>query len=149
IRDITLRHFPAGFTILNADGAWFDPARQKFIEEESRQVLVCPTRRGQLREWCDELGTALGQKELLVMEVGRATAFRPRGARGRSALRPQRALCLVERCRGDLVGPRSYVAELRSTIRRVHRCEASHTRTEPVKETIGEKVLWEGNVEVF
>ena len=84
IRDTTLRHFPEGFTILNADGAWFDPARRKFIEEESRQVLVCPTRRGQLRAWCDELGTALGQKELLVMEVGRATAFRPRQRNGRS-----------------------------------------------------------------
>lgn len=78
IRDITVRHFPIGFTILHANGGWFDPARGKFVEEESRQVLVCPTRRGQLRRWCDELATALHQDELLVMEIGRATAFRPR-----------------------------------------------------------------------
>ena len=42
-----------------------------------------------------------------------------------------------------------YIAELRSTIQRLHQCEASHTRTEAVKETIGGQVLWDGNVEVF
>ena len=42
-----------------------------------------------------------------------------------------------------------YVAELRSTIRRLHRCEASHSRTESVKEIVNGQVLWEGNVEVF
>ena len=78
IRDITLRHFPDGFTILNADGGWFDPARGRFVEEESRQILVCPSRRGQLHRWCEDLATALHQHELLVMEVGRAVSFRPR-----------------------------------------------------------------------
>jgi hypothetical protein len=43
----------------------------------------------------------------------------------------------------------TYTDELRSTIRRLHQCEASHTRTEAVKETINGQVLWEGNVEVF
>lgn len=43
----------------------------------------------------------------------------------------------------------SYIAELRSTIRRLHRCEASHTRTELVKEVINGQVLWDGKVEVF
>lgn len=43
----------------------------------------------------------------------------------------------------------SYIAELRSTIRRLHQCEASHTRTEAVKEVINGQVLWDGNVEVF
>jgi hypothetical protein len=80
IREITLRHFADGFTILNADGGWFDPIRGKFIEEESRQILVCPTRRAQLRRWCDELAVALNQKELLVVEVGCAVAYRPRPA---------------------------------------------------------------------
>jgi hypothetical protein len=42
-----------------------------------------------------------------------------------------------------------YVAELRSTIRRLHKCEASHTRTEAVKEVVNGQVMWEGNVEVF
>ena len=54
IRDITFRHFPEGFTILNADGGWFDPARRKFVEEDSRQILVCARRRSELRAWCDE-----------------------------------------------------------------------------------------------
>lgn len=43
----------------------------------------------------------------------------------------------------------NYIGELRSTIRRLHRCEASHTRTESVREVINGQVLWEGNVEVF
>jgi hypothetical protein len=42
-----------------------------------------------------------------------------------------------------------YLAELRSTIRRLHRCEASHSRTEAVKEVVNGQVMWEGNVEVF
>jgi hypothetical protein len=42
-----------------------------------------------------------------------------------------------------------YLAELRATIRRLHRCEVSHTRTERVREAINGRVLWEGPVEVF
>jgi hypothetical protein len=42
-----------------------------------------------------------------------------------------------------------YIPELRATIRRLHRCEASHTRTEVVKQVINGRVLWEGKVEVF
>jgi len=42
-----------------------------------------------------------------------------------------------------------YLAELRATIRRIHRCEASHSRTEAVKEVANGQVLWEGKVEVF
>lgn len=42
-----------------------------------------------------------------------------------------------------------YIPELRATIRRLHRCEASHTRTEIVKQIINGRVLWEGKVEVF
>jgi|SRR3954466_15172662 hypothetical protein len=42
-----------------------------------------------------------------------------------------------------------YVAELRSTIQRLHHCEASHTRTEAVKEVVNGQVLWDGKVEVF
>lgn len=42
-----------------------------------------------------------------------------------------------------------YLAELRSTIRRLHKCEAAHTRTEAVKEVVNGQIMWEGNVEVF
>ena len=42
-----------------------------------------------------------------------------------------------------------YVAELQSTIRRLYRCDASHTRTETVREVVNDRLLWEGNVEVF
>jgi hypothetical protein len=42
-----------------------------------------------------------------------------------------------------------YVAELKSTIRRLHHCEASHTRTEMVREVVNGQLMWEGNVEVF
>lgn len=83
IREITFRHFPDGFTILNADGGWFDPARRTFIEEESRQILVLARRRADLRRWCGELAAALNQKEFLVVEIGPAAAFRTRGGRHR------------------------------------------------------------------
>jgi len=42
-----------------------------------------------------------------------------------------------------------YLGELRSTIQRLHKCEASHTRTEAVREVVNGQVMWEGNVEVF
>jgi len=76
IRELTAGHFPDGFTILNADGGWFDPQRKEFIEEESRQILVCTSDRHALRNWCSALAEALGQKELLVVEVGAARIFR-------------------------------------------------------------------------
>jgi hypothetical protein len=83
IRSITFRHFTEGFTVLHADGGWFDPKRQKFIAEESRQILVCTDREESLRPWCDELLAALGQKELLVVEVGAATTYRVASSSGR------------------------------------------------------------------
>ena len=42
-----------------------------------------------------------------------------------------------------------YLAELRDTIRRLHHCEASHSRTESVREVVNGQVMWEGDVEVF
>ena len=77
IRRITLRHFPQGFTFLRADGGWFDPEAGRFREEESRQILVTARRLSDLQAWSDELGAALQQKELLVVEMGEATALRP------------------------------------------------------------------------
>lgn len=80
VRAITQRHFPEGFTILRADGGWFDPGRKKFIVEESRQILVRSPNRRKLSRWCDELARALKQKELLVVELGPAITFRPGAA---------------------------------------------------------------------
>lgn len=75
IREITQRHFPNGFTVLKAAGAWFDPTAHRFVEEESRQILVCaPARR--LAPWCQELARELRQEELLVVELGRARRFK-------------------------------------------------------------------------
>lgn len=56
---------------------------------------------------------------------------------------------LVNRKRITTFRPMEYIPELRATIRRLHRCDASHTRTELVKEVINGHVLWEGKVEVF
>ena len=75
IRDITASHFPDGFTVLNAEGAWFDRETRTFIEEESRQLLVCAAQRADLGAWCQELGCALKQKVLLIVELGRASSF--------------------------------------------------------------------------
>lgn len=78
IREITFSHFPDGFTVLNADGGWFDPVERTFIEEESRQILVCTGNRAALRSWCTALADALQQDELLVVEMGPAVTFRAR-----------------------------------------------------------------------
>jgi hypothetical protein len=43
----------------------------------------------------------------------------------------------------------NYVAELRSTIRRIHDCEVAHSRTEVVREIVNGLVVWDGRVEVF
>lgn len=87
IREITARHFPAGFTVLNADGAWFDPYERRFIQEESRQLLVCTNRPSALRGWCEDLARALGQDELLVIEVGPAVVHRAKRERKHRARR--------------------------------------------------------------
>ena len=75
IRTITFRHFPQGFTILNADGGWFDPAKKVFVEEQSRQILICTSQPQKLAAWCEELAAALKQDELLVVSLGRAATF--------------------------------------------------------------------------
>ena len=75
LRSITFRHFPDGFTILNADGGWFDPVKKKFVDEQSRQILICTSQRRKLAAWCDELRSALKQDELLVVELGSAFTF--------------------------------------------------------------------------
>jgi hypothetical protein len=76
IRALTFRHFANGFTILNASGGWFDPVQKKFVEEDSRQIMVCATGIRSLRPWLSDLAATLKQKELLVIELGPATSYR-------------------------------------------------------------------------
>jgi hypothetical protein len=76
IQEITTRHFPDGYTILGASGGWFDPARRRFIREDSRQVLVCGAPLAAVRRWARELGAALGQKELLLVAHGRGLSLK-------------------------------------------------------------------------
>jgi hypothetical protein len=76
IREITTRHFPEGYTILNAEGGWFDPSRAQFIKEASRQILICTGQPRRVRRWASELGVALRQKELLIVQLGTATTLR-------------------------------------------------------------------------
>jgi hypothetical protein len=76
IHEITFHHFPNGFTVLNAEGGWFDPERKRFVAEQSRQILVTATSVRSLRAWCRHLSRALSQKELLVVELGPISTFR-------------------------------------------------------------------------
>ena len=75
IQEITLRVFRVGFTILSAEGAWYDPAARKFVKQEARQVMVCTSSATKIRSWCQALKKALGQKELIVITLGKATRF--------------------------------------------------------------------------
>jgi hypothetical protein len=72
VRKITARHFPTGFTILNARGGWFDAKKQRFRKEESRQILVCATQAKAVLPWCSDLRRYLGQEAVLLIELGRA-----------------------------------------------------------------------------
>ena len=42
-----------------------------------------------------------------------------------------------------------YISALRKSIKSVHRCNASHLETVPVKEVFQGAVAWQGDVEVF
>ena len=86
IRTITFRHFPEGFTVLNADGGWFDPSKRSFVKEQSRQILICTSQPRKLAAWCEELAAALKQDELLVVELGRAATFTARGREKQNSL---------------------------------------------------------------
>lgn len=103
IREITFRFFPAGFTVLHADGGWFDPERRAFVAEESRQILVLARSSAALRPWCQELMLALRQKELLVVELGKAVKFKlsrraPAGGSGRRRrISGRRGLVLIRK----------------------------------------------------
>ena len=77
LEKITARHFPEGFTILAAAGRWYDPTLKSFRKEQARQVILCTTNARRVRKWCIELGQALRQKELILVESGRATRIRP------------------------------------------------------------------------
>ena len=80
LQGITARHFPEGFTILDAKGGWYGPAASSFKREDARQILVCTAQAGKIPAWCRELGKAMKQKEVLVVEVGAARRFQIRAA---------------------------------------------------------------------
>ena len=70
LQEITAAHFPAGYTILEARGGWFDPARRRFVREPSREILVTSGSLRQVRAWSRALGRALRQKEMILTRVG-------------------------------------------------------------------------------
>jgi len=72
IQRITLAHFPQGCSILRVRGSWFDPQVSRFRHEEARQVLITTSHARKLRGWCEALGRALRQKELLLVTIGPA-----------------------------------------------------------------------------
>lgn len=77
VRDLTRRHFPTGFTILNCTGAGYDPLRRRFVLEQSRQILVSAVSAAKVRRYARALATALNQHELLMIEFGRARSIKP------------------------------------------------------------------------
>jgi len=52
-------------------------------------------------------------------------------------------------CRIRTVANKKYIERLQMVIRQLHKCDAEHTGTEPVKEVFRGETVWEGDVEVF
>jgi hypothetical protein len=77
LQTITARYFPDGFTILAASGSWYNAKEKTFRKEEAREVLICTKRPKTVKKWCNEIGRALRQKELILVETGRAKRIRP------------------------------------------------------------------------
>lgn len=77
VRNVTLRHFPTGFTILHSAGAGYDPQRRRFVMEQSRQILVSTDSAPKVRRCARALAAALQQYEVLVVTLGRAYRTRP------------------------------------------------------------------------
>jgi hypothetical protein len=48
-----------------------------------------------------------------------------------------------------VVANKEYIERLQMVIRRLHKCDAEHTGTQPVKEVFHGQTVWEGDVEVF
>jgi hypothetical protein len=70
IQDITKRHFPMGSTIVKNSGSWLNPATGLFIDEESRQVLVCANASSELKGWYNQICYAMQQDALMLIELG-------------------------------------------------------------------------------
>jgi hypothetical protein len=47
------------------------------------------------------------------------------------------------------VANKEYIERLQMVIRHLHKCDAEHVGTEPVKEVFRGETVWEGDVEVF
>lgn len=80
--EITARHFPSGFSLIDVAGSWYDPRTGTLRKEESRQIIVRSKSLRKVRAWAKELGRALGQKELLVTELGRSEVIPAQPAAG-------------------------------------------------------------------
>ena len=48
-----------------------------------------------------------------------------------------------------VVANKEYIQRLQMVIRQLHKCDAEHTGTEPVKEVFRGETVWEGDVEIF
>lgn len=89
IQRITQKHFPQGFTILEAKGGWFDTAEKRFVREESRQILVSANGPSSVRNWGRELGRALQQKELVLVRLGQPLRLKITAARRKFSKKSQ------------------------------------------------------------
>ncbi len=76
IEAITQKHFPAGFTITNAKGGWFDAALGKLVKEESRQIIVGGGEGRKIARWCRDLAIALNQREIVAVKLGTMSVYR-------------------------------------------------------------------------
>ncbi|MFT3867538.1 MAG: DUF3574 domain-containing protein [Nibricoccus sp.] len=92
LKKVTAKYFPSGFTILDASGVWFDGGNASLRREQARQLLVCTNQPKKLKPWSVEVGKVFGQKEVLLLELGKARRFQTgrQGARTKSHRSAQR-----------------------------------------------------------
>lgn len=91
LQAITADHFPNGYTILEAKGGWFDPTSRRFVREDSRQILVTSASFPAVKTWAIALGSALRQKEIILVKVGNTRRIRIRHADRRTKAPKSRA----------------------------------------------------------
>ena len=71
LREVSVRHFEDGFTIIEQAGNW--RTGKKVVSEDSRTILVVGGSDKQHRSWRNQIVAHFQQQSLIRIDLGRAT----------------------------------------------------------------------------